>query len=162
MKFRVLLLLLISGALLAGCVRGEAEAKPPAIRYGEDLCTECNMIISDPRYAAGYAHEISPGRYESLAFDDIGDLLVHLAKHPERNIVAWYVHDYASEEWLDATTAYYVISKEIASPMGHGIIAYATRAAAEQMGQAKAGAVVDWVTLLAQAKAGDSHAHHSR
>ena len=110
MRRRLLLLLLVVGLLLAACARGETTPNPPTIRYGEDTCTHCNMIISDPRYAAGYAHEISPGRYESLAFDDIGDLLADLGEQSERHIVAWYVHDFETEEWLDATTAYYVIS----------------------------------------------------
>ena len=160
MKQRLLLLLLLTVLLLAACSRGETVPKPPAIRYGEDTCTHCNMIISDPRYAAGYAHEISSGYYESLAFDDIGDLLTDLGEHPERHIVAWYVHDYESEEWLDATTAYYVISEQIMSPMGHGIAAHATQAAAEQMAQAKGGQVYDWQALLTQAKTLDHEASH--
>ncbi|MEZ4727856.1 MAG: nitrous oxide reductase accessory protein NosL [Caldilineaceae bacterium] len=157
---RFLAFLFIGGLLLAACARGASTAMPPDIRYGEDLCTECNMIISDPRYAAGYAFEIAPGRYESLAFDDIGDLLAHMEKHPERQIVAWYVHDYTTEEWLDATAAYYVVSDQIISPMGHGIAAHATQAAAEAMDQAKAGHVLDWNGLLAQAKASAGHHAH--
>lgn len=159
MRYRLLLLLLLSVLILSACARGATAATPPEIRYGEDTCTECNMIISDPRFAAGYAYEITPGRFESLAFDDIGDLLAHLAKHGERKIVAWYVHDYATEEWLDATTAYYVLSDQIHTPMNHGIAAHATRAAAEALAQSKAGAVLDWNGLLAQA--GDGHSDHS-
>lgn len=155
------LVLLLALLLMAGCAQGSAEVAPPEIRYGEDLCAHCNMIISDPRFAAGYAHELSPGRYESLAFDDIGDLLAHLEKHPERKIVAWYVHDYTTEEWLDATVAYYVVSDQILSPMGHGIAAHATRAAAEAMDQAKAGRVLDWNGLLAQVKAAATHHEHT-
>lgn len=157
MRYTLWVFLLLSGLLWAACTHGATEASPPEIRYGEDVCAECNMIISDPRYAAGYAHEISAGRYESLAFDDIGDLLVHSAKHPEHKVVAWYVHDYASEEWLDATTAYYVVSAQIASPMGHGIAAHATQDAAEQMAQTNAGQVLDWAGLLAVAKAEGEH-----
>ena len=160
MKQRLLLLLLLAGLLLAACAHGETTASPPEIRYGEDTCTHCNMIISDPRYAAGYAHEVSPGRYESLAFDDIGDLLADLGEQPERHIVAWYVHDYESEEWLDATTAYYVVSEQIISPMGHGIAAHATQAAAEQMAQANGGQVYDWQALLAQANGLNHEATH--
>ena len=84
---------LLLGALVLltlawGCAEGSTIIAPPEIRYGEDLCTECNMVISDPRFAAGYVYEVSEGRYRSLAFDDIGDLLVHMAKHPEHTIIA--------------------------------------------------------------------------
>ncbi len=144
---------LLLGALLLlllawGCAEGSSTIAPPTIRYGEDLCAECNMVISDPRFAAGYVYEVSEGRYRSLAFDDIGDLLVHMAKHPEHTIIAWYVHDYQSEEWLDATTAYYVVGEQIRTPMNHGIAAYATEAAAAAMAVSLAGEVMDWATLL--------------
>ena len=160
MRYRLLLLLLLSALLLTACARGATTAAPPEIRYGEDTCTECNMIISDPRYAAGYAHELSTGRYESLAFDDIGDLLAHLEKHRERKVVAWYVHDYTTAEWLDATTAYYVLSDEIHSPMGHGIAAHATHDGAEALAQDKSGLVLDWQGLQAQVKATAGHSDH--
>src|SRR5262245_12850464 len=104
---RMLALLLATPALLAGCAQGVTQAAPPEIRYGQDLCAECGMIIGDPRLAAGLAHEVESGRYESLAFDDIGELLAYVAKHPELQIVGWYVHDYVSEEWLEAALAYY-------------------------------------------------------
>lgn len=159
MRYRLLLLLLLSVLLLNACAHGATTAAPPEIRYGEDTCAECNMIISDPRYAAGYAYELSAGRYASLAFDDIGDLLAHLEKHREHKVVAWYVHDYTSEEWLDATTAYYVLSDEIHSPMGHGIAAHATRDAAEVLAQRKSGLVLDWQGLQAQVKATAGHSH---
>jgi copper chaperone NosL len=144
------LLLLLIVILTVGCAAGSTTIAPPTIRYGEDLCAECSMIISDPRFAAGYAYELSAGRYESLAFDDIGDLLVHMTKHPDRKAVAWYVHDYASEEWLDATAAYYVVSETIPTPMGHGIAAHATVAAAEAMAAEQTGVVLEWEALLAR------------
>lgn len=161
MRYYLLLILLLCVFLLNACARGATTAAPPEIRYGEDTCAECNMIISDPRFAAGYAHEISAGRYESLAFDDIGDLLAHLGSHREHKVVAWYVHDYTTEEWLDATTAYYVLSDEIHSPMGHGIAAHATREAAAALAQSKSGLVLDWQGLQAQAKATAGHSDHS-
>lgn len=151
MKQRLWLLCSILVVLMVACARGETTATPPTIRYGEDLCAECNMIISDPRYAAGYAHEVSTGRYENVVFDDIGDLLSYTTKHPEDHVVAWYAHDYTNEEWIDATTAYYVVSDAILSPMGHGITAHTTKAAAEAMAQSKQGQLFDWQSLLTQA-----------
>lgn len=145
LRFGVLLLLL---SLTFGCAEGSATIAPPEIHYGEDLCTECNMVISDPRFAAGYVYEVSNGRYRSLAFDDIGDLLVHMDKHPEHKIVAWYVHDYQAETWLDATTAYYVVGEGIRSPMNHGIAAHITKADADAMAADLGGEVMDWATLL--------------
>lgn len=143
------LVLLLALLLMAGCAQGSAEVAPPEIRYGEDLCAHCNMIISDPRFAAGYAHELSPGRYESLAFDDIGDMLAMAEANPDHAIVAWYVHDYTSEEWIDATTAHYVVSEQISTPMGFGMVAHADEQAAVAQAAETQGEVLTWEELQA-------------
>jgi copper chaperone NosL len=155
-KFCYLLTLLL---LLTGCAQGQAVIEPPTIYYGEDRCAECGMIISDPRFASSLLYEISEGRYASLLFDDIGDMLVYSEKHPQQKIVARYVHDYANEEWLDATQAYYVSSLEIHTPMGHGIAAHATQIAAQAMADELHGEVFNWSALqAAHAHAGHAHA----
>ena len=161
MKVRVVLLLII--ALLVGaCAEGQRAIEPPVIRYGEDQCAECGMIISDARFAAGYLHEVSAGRYVSLIFDDIGDMLHHADKNPTHRIQAWYVHDYADETWLDATAAFYVISQEIHTPMGHGIAAHGEREAAVALATATNGELVDWAGLQLHFESGGmahSHSH---
>ena len=140
---------------LAACAQGATEAAPPEIRYGEDVCAECNMIISEPRFAAGLAYELSPGRYQSLAFDDIGEMLIYADKHPEQSIVQWYVHDYDGEEWLDATTAHYVFSNQLQTPMAHGVAAFASKAAAEKLAAELEGDILDWNGLQARHRAGE-------
>ncbi len=150
---RSLFLLLI--VFLGGCAQGVAEVKPPDIRYGEDVCAECNMIISDPRYASGYAYEISPGRYQSAIFDDVGDMLVHADKNPEHKIVAWFVHDFASQEWLDATKASFVHSRDLQTPMASGVAAHTGTDAAMKQAQETNGEVLDWDGLLARHRAGE-------
>jgi copper chaperone NosL len=156
MKWLWLLLALL---FVSGCAQGIAEIRPPDIRYGEDLCAECNMIISDPRFAAAYAHEISAGRYAQLAFDDIGDMLIHAAKHPEQKVVGWYVHDYRSEEWLDATSAHFVTGDAIVTPMGHGLSAFATPEDAQALAAQSGGEVLTWEMLQAHELDASMHAH---
>lgn len=155
----VVLLLTLLLALTA-CAPGQAEIAPPEIVYGETMCADCRMIISDVRFASGYAREVAPGRYESKAFDDIGDMLAHAASHPDDAIVAWYVHDYLNESWLDATQATYVISRQIASPMGHGIAAFADDAAAAQTATDLDGQLLSWDELRA-AESNPAHAHNA-
>lgn len=46
--------------------------------------------------------------------------------------VGVWVHDYNSEEWIDAEAAFFVESNAIKSPMGHGLAAFADKSAAEQ------------------------------
>jgi copper chaperone NosL len=151
-KFVYIALFLLLG--LAACQQGQTAAAPPEIRYGEDVCAECNMIISDVRFASGYAYEISEGRFQSLAFDDIGEMLKHAAKHPEHNIVSWYVHDFDSEEWLDAASALYVVSDKIQAPMGTGVTAHASQEAADRQAAQFQGEVIDWNELRKRFEAG--------
>ena len=150
MKLLVSVLIPLMLLFLSSCAPGESEAAPPEIHYGEDICIECNMIISDVRFASGYAHEVAPNRYESLAFDDIGDMLAHAAKHPEHRVVNWYVHDYGGEDWLDGTMAHYVFSNQLHTPMGQGIAAHATLEAAQAMAAELGGEVLSWDDLLAK------------
>jgi copper chaperone NosL len=146
--------------LLAACAQGQAALAPPVIRYGEDLCAECNMIISDARFASSYLYALGNDRYQPVLFDDIGNMLNYAHKHPEQEVVAWYVHDYTSEAWLDATQAHYVISPAIHTPMGHGIAAHNSLAAAEQMAAEVQGNVLTWAALQELPTGHGSHAGH--
>lgn len=155
MKTKTLLLLCALILVLAACAQGSTELKAPEIRYGEDVCADCNMIISDPRFAAAYAHELSPGRYQSALFDDIADMLIYADKHPEHKVAAWYVHDYETKEWTDATLASYVVSEQFETPMASGFVAFARHDRGDAMAYALHTTVLDWNTLRQQFKAGD-------
>jgi copper chaperone NosL len=153
MKLRVFQFFVLA-LLAAGCAQGTAEIKPPEIRYGEDVCVECIMIISDPRFAAAYTYEISPGRYENALFDDIGDMLIWADKHPEHNVVAWWVHDYNTEEWVDGARAIYMFSHSLQTPMAQGTAAFATLGPAQRLAEELNGEVFDWDGLLERHRAG--------
>jgi copper chaperone NosL len=140
--------------VLAACAQGADEIKPPEIRYGEDVCVECIMIISDPRFAAAYTYEVSPGRYENQLFDDIGDMLIWADKHPEHNVVAWWVHDYNTKEWVEGTQAIYMFSHSLATPMAQGTAAFAMLGPAQEMAAELNGEVFDWNGLVERHKAG--------
>lgn len=130
--------------MVAACTPAPAAPAPAKLVLGETICTACGMIINEAKYASSVAVEESPGRYNSLAFDDIGDMLAYMRQHAEIVPAGVWVHDYTSEEWIDATTAFYVESEQIKSPMGHGLAAFATQAAAEEFAAGVAGKVLDW------------------
>lgn len=148
--------------ILSACAQGQSEAQPPEIRYGETICEQCKMIISDERFAAGYAREVSPGRFESIPFDDIGDMLAYADAHPEDTVVDWYVHDYNTKEWLDAAQAHYVFSNNLQTPMGQGTAAFADKAAAEALAAEIDGVVMDWQGLRQRFEAGELVVHAGR
>jgi copper chaperone NosL len=100
----------------------EKYTGPQAIRYGEDVCLRCKMIISDKRFAAQYITE----RGEASKFDDIGCMMDELKEEKKSGVgvLAVYVTDYGTGEWIDAGSAFYIRSPEIKTPMGYGIAAF--------------------------------------
>lgn len=131
-SFKTWLLAILLAALgLAACGAqpGTSEPEPPEIRYGHDLCESCGMLIDSPQFAAatitadGAAHR----------FDDIGDMVIFHQERPAEPAAAWFVHDYDTEGWIRAETAYFVSSPQITTPMGHGLAAFETQAAAQAL-----------------------------
>lgn len=72
-------------------------------------------------------------------------------------MTAW-VHDYTTEQWLDASDAWYVRSPEIQTPMGGGIVAFAKREDADSLAAQRDGEVLRWETLIDQ-PATAAHGH---
>ena len=126
LKVGMVCLLLTCNFLLAACAASN-EIKPPEITYNRDMCEACGMIISDARFAA--ATLTTDGR--SFKFDDAGEMFGYHARNSQMQVRAWFVHDYESKKWIDGKDAFFVIARDIKSPMGTGVAAFAERAVAE-------------------------------
>lgn len=149
--WRLLLALLVTASLSLSCGRGPDLSRPPEIRYGEDVCDQCRMIISEARFAAAYVTAAGDTR----RFDDIGDMLAYMGDRHE-DVAAIWVHDYETEAWLRAEEAHYVVSEHVHTPMGHGIVAFADDARAEAFAAEVGGQVAAWPELQAM---GVGHVH---
>jgi copper chaperone NosL len=154
----VSLLLILLLPTLAACSRDVTADQPPVIRYGEDVCDHCQMIISEARFAASYVTEAR----EVRRFDDIGNMMAHLAQKKE-TVAAFWVHDYESEEWLPADEAHFVVSSAIYTPMGHGVVALASAERAATLAQEHDGRVLQFDELVAyytgEGQAMHNHSH---
>ena len=113
-RWLVLCLLLLLA--LAACGGGADTTQPPEILYGQDVCDECDMIISEEKYAAAYW----TAEGEARRFDDVGEMLVFMADNREPTASVW-VHDINSAEWLLAEEAWFVMNSGLRTPMGTGI-----------------------------------------
>jgi copper chaperone NosL len=129
----------VSGAVLLR-QDGEAEAAEPSIRFGMESCAHCGMIIDDRRFAAAWT---APGG-ESRHFDDMSCLFASEEQEALPPGARHWVADFETHEWLDATTANYVVSGEIRSPMASGIAAFRTAEAAERTAGQLGGELVAW------------------
>lgn len=124
---RILILLCLFCILvLAACNASPDFDDPPEIRYGEDACERCLMIINEARYAAAYV--TTDG--DTHRFDDIGGMMAHDHDMAEDVAVFW-VHDFDTEEWLKAGGAIFVKSDNLHTPMGFGIVAFSEQDRAE-------------------------------
>ena len=86
------------------------------------------MIINEERFAAAIAYRHG-SKIDYMYFDDGGELFE--AQVPPHDEARYYVHDAGTSEWLDAKTAFYLRSKTLRTPMGFGLAAYTTEAAAK-------------------------------
>lgn len=129
-------LALAIAATLAGCSGAPIDG-PPAIRYGEESCAQCGMLISDAAFAAAL---VAPG-HDAAKFDDIGCLLAYRAARAAPAGQVW-VHDMETGAWLDAEAAVFVRSQAIETSMGSGLAAVASEAAAVRLAERVRGEVV--------------------
>jgi copper chaperone NosL len=123
-KFIVLIIL----ALVVACQSPVDLSQPPEIHYGEDMCTECGMIISEPRFAAAYYTVDGDAR----RFDDIGGMASHHAEQQEE-VAQFWIHDYDTEEWIIADQAFFVMSDQLHTPMDFGVVAFSDQAHAQKL-----------------------------
>ncbi|HSG31690.1 MAG TPA: nitrous oxide reductase accessory protein NosL [Thermodesulfobacteriota bacterium] len=121
MKYPILISLIL---FVLSCSK-ESELLPVEIKYGQDLCAACSMIISEKQYSAQYI--LSDGSIKK--FDDIGCMIEHLKqeKNERGNISAVFVRDYIHKNWINTDIAHFVHSNKIITPMGHGIAAFGTK-----------------------------------
>lgn len=148
---------LVLALLVASCgASATATDGPPEINYGRDICIECGMIVDDPRFAAAY--RLDDGTEK--VFDDLGGLIIHGRTTGDLSTATVWVHDYETEEWLRAVSAFYVPVRGVASPMGHGILAFATTDRAARFAAELGGEVIDWDTVRQLPVVDDLLGHH--
>ena len=127
---------------LAACAA--APAGPPQVSWGVDECSHCHMILSDQRYAA--VARAADG--EEARFDDVGCLVGFLAEREASGWQAW-VRTGDDGQWLAAGAAWFARLESQRTPMGSGVVAFASPAGARAAG----GAPLRWPELVASAAA---------
>jgi copper chaperone NosL len=128
-------LLTLAAALLTAACASTAGG-PPEIHVDRTACSHCGMLISEPVYAAAY--RAADG--QSRVFDDIGCLLKSMGK--SGSVQRYWFHDGSSAEWIDGGAVAFVVSSDIRTPMGGGVIAYSDRTTANRTVQRHGGSIV--------------------
>ncbi len=116
-----------------------------AIVYGRDACAHCRMHISQ----AGFAGEMRDRDGVLTKYDDVGCMLQAMAaKH--REIPEVWVEDHDGNGFVPLLTAQLVHDPDGRTPMGYGIVAFATAAAAATYAQSHGGQLVSLEDILSE------------
>jgi len=135
MKTSRILLLFLSIQLVLTAPMGFANGAASDAVSDQTRCTVCGMFV------AKYFNWLAQIQYADPAqtkfFDGPKDMLVFYF-HPElyegpaqETITDMFVKDYYTLNWLSARDAFYVSGSDVYGPMGHELIPFATREAAE-------------------------------
>jgi copper chaperone NosL len=115
-----LLAIVVFGA--AACSR---QVTPAALDPVHTQCQYCRMTASDVHFAA----QIAAAGAEPIFFDDIGCLRDYLKQNgpltPLKDEQVAFVADHRTGAWVRATDAVFTRPRNLATPMGGGIIAHA-------------------------------------
>ncbi len=98
-------------------LKGNIADKPIDIIPKTYQCSQCNMYVNDPDYAAELIAEDGTTHF----FDDIGCLVKWMQKHPSANANI-YVGSLDTHRWINAEKAWY--SRTDNTPMHYGFGAY--------------------------------------
>ena len=127
------ILFLVVFGLGRQAVGGEISA--PFFQVQKDTrCPVCGMFVGK------YPQWLSQARLSDgtvAAFDGIKDLAAYafspqeFGAAPGAVVTDIAVRDYYSQAWMDGRQAHYVVGSDILGPMGHELIAFSSRAGAE-------------------------------
>ncbi|MFG0305735.1 MAG: nitrous oxide reductase accessory protein NosL [Phycisphaerales bacterium JB040] len=144
-RFEVGVLTAVSLACVAGCGGQDADA-PPGVRLGDSVCHQCDMIISDERWAVATIVEGARGP-EPRLFDDFNCQVNHEIEQPGLRVLARWSHAHDTREWIRTEEAGFLMSPGLRTPMGSKVAAFASRADAESARAALSGDVMDFETV---------------
>lgn len=127
-----ILVVLCVAVAVAACGRG-GDPVPVEIYPEEDVCQTCRMLITDQRFAA----ECVMKKGRAKKFDDpicmirYFDMAKTLGIAKREDVRAYFVKDYDTKEWLDATKTHFV-KANVVTVMGYGVVSFKNKERALQ------------------------------
>ncbi len=130
--------------ILPGC-----DTPPQPIDYGKDECAECKMILVDKHYGT----EFISGKGKVFKFDDVNCMVEYIRKEPAKSDAAakLLIIDFdRSNQFLNVADAVFLKHKDLRTPMGSHIGAFASEAAATAANDVLGGngVIMSWPDVL--------------
>jgi len=132
--------------LLVPLFFSSCTAGPAPFEIGKDNCQTCKMGIADLKYGG----EVISRKGKVYKFDDMGCMLQFLADGslPEQEIKSRLVMNYENpNEFLDVSTAFFLSSPTLNTPMNSHLAGFSSRAAAEKSLATRTGEILRWEDL---------------
>lgn len=100
----------------------------------KERCPVCGMFVAKYRPWLSQLHYDSQ---EIVMFDGVKDMMAYYFQ-PDKyggkgsaKVLEIHVKDYYSQKWIDGKEALYVIGSDVYGPMGHELIPFSSKAAAD-------------------------------
>ncbi len=140
MKKSTLAIFFAAMSLLFTACTIEAEK----INYGADACHFCKMTIVDQQHAAQYVTQ----KGKQFKYDAIECLLNELSETGSENVQIALISDFMNPGVMtDATTATYLISESIKSPMGAFLTGFAQNEQAKEFIKSEKDKTYTWQSI---------------
>ncbi|ACO03413.1 MAG TPA: hypothetical protein DEP48_00320 [Persephonella sp.] len=140
----------------------EKVKAPVPIDYGVDKCDYCQMKIMDDRYGA----ELVTSTGKVYKFDSVECLAGFYLKNKDRlKIHSLWVTDFQKKNLIPAQKAFYLHSKDLPSPMGMNLSAFASEDELKIVKEKYGGEILKWEDVLTLVKEKwlnkkHNHEHH--
>ncbi len=119
---------------------------PLKINYANDVCSHCKMSVVDQKFGAGMVTL----KGKKFTFDSIECLVEYLNEKQldEEKFAEIKVTNYMNPgSLISASTAVYLRSEKLPSPMGGYLTAYSSLKNAQEMKTKNGGEIMDWTSL---------------
>ena len=121
------MLRILSATLLLTITGCQSRLPQPVEIEAHDMCSSCRMAISQKQFSAQLIDADADKVYK---FDDVACMLRFL-KQREMKPAAVFVADYETREWMKWSSALFVRTDKVQTPMGGGLLAFADAARAD-------------------------------
>jgi len=117
--------------------------EPVPIRFNEDECAYCQMIISDQRFGT----ELITNKGKIYKYDSIECLAAYLIEEKKGTNdlqSIWTIDFKFPEKFVNATDAWYLHSELLKSPMGLNLTSFTDKNSAENVKNVFPGDLIRW------------------
>lgn len=132
-------------SVLLGILMWNCSIAPKEIAYGSDSCHYCRMTVVDQQHGSQLVTKTG----KAFSFDSIECLINYLGENPsieEQGLLLVNTLDQPGK-LIEATSASYLVSPNLPSPMGANLTAFSTENLAEEAKDNYDGVTYDWLSI---------------